>query len=72
MDKPDYTSQTFYLNLPAGNGQGNIPNLLRHLAKNLDAMGDTFEISDIVLHSDQDKDGNEWPYVAVYYSIHKE
>ncbi|MEV0622517.1 hypothetical protein AB0I81_55015 [Nonomuraea sp. NPDC050404] len=70
-DKPGFQAQHFSLNNPRGDGQGDVPNLLRRLAAALEEMGDV-EIRDLVLHNDMDEDGDSWPYVTVYFDVVKD
>lgn len=60
-----YTSKHFSLSLPRGDGQSNVADLLRHLAKELDESA-PLKILDIVFQSEMDDDGNEWPSFTVY------
>ncbi|MEV4124665.1 hypothetical protein [Nocardia sp. NPDC049707] len=50
---------------PQGEGQANVPNLLRTVADSLEELGDV-SVSDLVLHSETTADG-EWPSITVYY-----
>jgi len=63
---PEYASKHFSLSLPHKKGQDNVPNLLRHLANQLEA-GKVTDISDIVFHNESDDDGVSWPSFTVYY-----
>lgn len=50
---------------PKGEGQANMPILLRAVADSLEGLGDVL-VSDLVLHSETTADG-EWPSITVYY-----
>ncbi|MEV0227894.1 hypothetical protein [Nonomuraea sp. NPDC050786] len=65
-DQLGFQTRHFSLNNPQGEGQDDVPNLLRRLASTLEEMG-RIEIRDLVLHDDTDDEGNPWPYVTVYY-----
>lgn len=62
----EYVINHFSLSLPNGEGQGNVPELLRHLAAQLDTMKGA-EIMDITFHPENDENGNDWPSFTVYY-----
>lgn len=62
-----HTTKHFSLSLPQGEGQDNIPDLLRHLAKTIEDE-QTINIRDIVFHNEIDSEGNEWPHFTIYYN----
>jgi hypothetical protein len=62
-----WTIEHFSQANPAGEGQANVPNLLRRVATSLDALGD-IEVQDVVLHSEIDDDGQPSPSITVYFS----
>lgn len=66
MDE-SYKVYHFGLALPSGEGQDNVPDLLRHLAGTLDKMDENIEILDIVFSNEIDSDGNDSPSFTVYY-----
>jgi len=50
----------------AGRGQGDVPALLRRVAKSISTLGPV-TIQDIAFHNEMDDDGNDCPYITVYY-----
>ncbi|MDB5168993.1 MAG: hypothetical protein JWO41_349 [Candidatus Saccharibacteria bacterium] len=60
-----YPAKHFSLSLPRGEGQDNIPELLKQLAKELEAV-DGMEVMDIVFRNEIDEDGVDWPSFTVY------
>lgn len=61
----DWTAHHFAQANPAGQGQGDVPALLRRVADTIDELGE-IEILDLVLHSEITADG-AWPSIMVYY-----
>ncbi|MGP3958224.1 hypothetical protein ACTWPT_19630 [Nonomuraea sp. 3N208] len=70
-DQLGFQARHFSLNNPRGEGQDDVPNLLRRLASTLEEMG-RIEIRDLVLHNDTDDDGDPWPFVTVYFDYVQE
>ncbi len=62
----DYTCKTFSLGLPKGEGQGSVPNLLKHLSNTLEKMD--IDVIDMVYSMELDDDGDDWPVFTVYYN----
>jgi hypothetical protein len=66
MDEPTaWTIEHFSLANPRGQGQGNVPLLLRRIADVIEEFG-TAEIQDLVLHADVNEFG-DWPSITVYF-----
>ena len=66
MNEPAaWTIEHFSLANPQGQGQGNVPLLLRRLADVIDELG-AAEIQDLVLHGDANEFG-DWPSITVYF-----
>lgn len=63
----EYTCYHFSINLRAGDGQDNVPNLLRHLANSLEKH-EYESIQDIVFHNEIDEDGEDYPSFTAYYT----
>lgn len=70
-DRIGYQTQQFSLNNPKGEGQEDVPTLLRRLAATLEEMGD-IEIRDLVFHPDTDDEGDSWPFMTVYFTYEPE
>lgn len=51
---------------PVGEGQADVPSLLRRVAASIERLGDA-EVHDIVFHADTDDDGDGYPSVTVYF-----
>lgn len=51
---------------PAGEGQGDVPALLRRVAASVEQLR-AAEIQDIVFHADSDDEGDPWPSMTVYF-----
>jgi len=68
MKNEEYTCKHFSIALPQGNGQANVPNLLRHLADALDRDTLHADILDIVFRDEIDVNGQSSPSFTVYYS----
>jgi len=49
----------------AGDGQGDVPALLRRVADAIEALG-AIEIQDLVMHSEITENGG-WPSITVYF-----
>ncbi|KAB1932607.1 hypothetical protein F8271_25155 [Micromonospora sp. ALFpr18c] len=66
----DWTCNYFLLSLPAGEDQGSVPNLLRHLAQSIEKLheGAGAEILGITYSDDEVNDYGTWPNMTVYYS----
>jgi hypothetical protein len=66
MDKPaTWTAEHFSLANPRGDGQGDVPLLLRRVADVLEERG-AVEIQDLVLHNEVNESGG-WPSITVYF-----
>lgn len=65
-DQVGYRTRHFSLNNPRGEGQEDVPMLLRRLAATLEEMGN-IEIRDVVFHADTDDEGDSWPFMTVYF-----
>lgn len=63
----EYTCYHFSVSLPAGEGQDNVPNLLKHLAATLEDY-DYESIQDVVFHDETDERGESYPSFTVYYT----
>jgi len=50
---------------PAGQGQGDVPALLRRVADSVDALGEV-EVQDLVMHTEITEDGS-WHSLTVYF-----
>ena len=66
MGEPrSWTAEHFSLANPLGQGQGDVPLLLRRVAEAIEALGEV-EIQDLLLHTEVNEFGN-WPSVTVYF-----
>lgn len=66
MDKAAaWTAEHFSLANAVGDGQGDVPLLLRRVADALEERG-AAQIQDLVLHHEVNEFGN-WPSVTVYF-----
>ena len=65
IPNPSWTAKHFSQANPRGRGQGNVPRLLRCVAKTLADLGE-IEVQDLVMHTEITPDG-AWPSVTVYY-----
>jgi hypothetical protein len=70
-DRVGYQTQHFSLNNPKGEGQEDVPTLLRRLAATLEQMG-SIEVRDLVFHADTDDEGDSWPFMTVYFDYEPE
>lgn len=61
-----FTTSHFSQANPRGEGQGNVPALLRRVAETIEDLGNA-QVSDLVLHSEITSDGENWPSLTVYY-----
>lgn len=52
---------------PKGRDQGNVPKLLRRVAKTIAERGD-IDVQDITFHTELDDDAEWWPSLTVYYT----
>ncbi|GGO68016.1 hypothetical protein [Nonomuraea cavernae] len=66
-----YQTHHFSLANPQGEGQEDVPTLLRRVADTLDGLG-AIEIRDLILHTDLDDEGTSWPSVTVYFDYDEE
>ncbi len=60
-----WTIEHFSLASPKGQGQGNVPLLLRRVADVIEEFG-TGQIQDLVLHTEVNEFG-DWPSITVYF-----
>jgi len=60
-----WTVEHFSLANPKGQGQGDVPLLLRRAADAIEELG-TAEIQDLVLHTEATEFG-DWPSITVYF-----
>jgi hypothetical protein len=51
---------------PAGDGQADVPALLRRVAASIEQLQPA-EIQDIVFHAESDDEGDAWPSMTVYF-----
>jgi hypothetical protein len=66
MDEPaSLTAEHFSLANPSGQGQGDVPLLLRRAAEAIEAFG-AAKIQDLVLHIEVNEFGN-WPSITIYF-----
>jgi hypothetical protein len=66
MGEPtSWTAEHFSLANPLGQGQGDVPLLLRRVAEVIEAFGEV-EIQDLLLHTEVNEFGN-WHSVTVYF-----
>lgn len=63
--KDRWTANHFAQANPAGEGQGDVPALLRRVAESIAELGDV-EILDLVMHNEITAEG-AWPSLVVYY-----
>jgi hypothetical protein len=64
-ERTTWTVEHFSQANPAGEGQGDVPALLRRVADSIDALGKV-EVQDLVLHTEVTEDGG-WPWLTVYF-----
>jgi hypothetical protein len=60
-----WQAEHFSLANPRGEGQGDVPLLLRRAAAVIERYGPV-EVADLILHTDVNEFGN-WPSVTVYF-----
>lgn len=65
-DSGDWTAHHFSQANPAGQGQGDVPALLRRVADTIEGLG-VVEIMDLVMHNEITAEG-DWPSIIVYYN----
>jgi hypothetical protein len=65
--KDHFTINHFSLGLPAGEGQSDVMQLLRHLATTIESMEEKIEVQDLVFTNHLDNDGQDWPSFTIYY-----
>ncbi len=61
-----WTVEHFSQANPAGDGQENVPALMRRVADSIDGLG-VVHVQDVVFHSELDDDGRDWPTMTVYF-----
>jgi hypothetical protein len=64
-DRRPWTAEHFSQANPAGEGQGDVPALLRRAADSIDALGEV-NVQDLVLHNEVTESG-DWPSLTVYF-----
>jgi hypothetical protein len=64
-DQRSWTVEHFSQANPVGEGQGDVPALLRRVADSIDALGEV-EVQDLVLHTEVAESG-AWPSLTVYF-----
>lgn len=52
---------------PVGDGQGDVPALLRRVAASIEQLGDDVEVQDVVFHDEQDDERDSVPSMTVYF-----
>lgn len=66
-EKPgEYTINHFSQSNPKGQGQDNVPSLLRRVAETIEEAG-RITVQDLVLHNEITEEGDDWPSLTVYY-----
>ncbi len=66
MTSTEYHALHFSQANPAGPGQGDIPTLLRTVARSIEDLG-AITVTDLILHNEVTADG-DWPSITVYYN----
>ncbi len=66
VSTPRYQIFHFSQSNPAGEGQEDLPRLLRTIADTIEGLG-AVTVQDLVLHDDPTADG-PWPSITVYYT----
>lgn len=61
----NWTAAHFSKSNPAGEGQDDIPALLRSVADSVETLGD-IRVMDVVFHNEITAEG-DWPSMTVYY-----
>jgi len=64
-DQRSWTVEHFSQANPVGEGQGDVPALLRRAADSIDALGEV-EVQDLLLHIEVAESGG-WPSLTVYF-----
>jgi hypothetical protein len=64
-NRATWTVEHFSQANPAGEGQGDVPALLRRVADSIAALGEV-EVQDLVLHTEVTEDG-DWHSLTVYF-----
>jgi hypothetical protein len=64
-ERTSWTVEHFSQANPAGEGQGDVPALLRRVADSIDALGQV-EVQDLVLHTEVTENG-DWHSLTVYF-----
>ncbi|MFR9750980.1 hypothetical protein ACL02S_08080 [Nocardia sp. 004] len=65
MGRQEYTTLHFSQSNPLGEGQADVPKLLKTVAATLQDLGD-ITVTDLILHNEITADG-DWPSITVYY-----
>lgn len=61
-----WTVEHFSQANPSGDGQGDVPALLRRVADSIEALGPA-EVQDVVFHGELDDEGGDRPTMTVYF-----
>lgn len=64
-ERTSWTIEHFSQANPAGQGQGDVPALLRRVAASIEALGEV-DVQDLVLHTEVTQDG-AWHSLTVYF-----
>lgn len=64
-ERTSWTVEHFSQANPAGDGQGDLPVLLRRVADSIEALG-AIEVQDLVMHSEITENGG-WPSLTIYF-----
>ncbi|MEU4477080.1 hypothetical protein AB0F68_03280 [Micromonospora sp. NPDC023966] len=66
-------SSCFYysIGLPLGEGQDDVPALLRHVAKSIEDLAEhgTVDVAGLMYSNDEVNEYGEWPCVTVFYTL---
>jgi hypothetical protein len=63
--RTSWTIEHFSQANPAGQGQANVPALLRRVADSIEALGEV-DVQDLLLHTEVTEDG-DWHSMTVYF-----
>jgi hypothetical protein len=63
--RTSWTIEHFSQANPAGQGQANVPALLRRVADSIEALGEV-DVQDLILHTEVTEDG-DWHSMTVYF-----
>ncbi|MEH0935908.1 hypothetical protein [Micromonospora psammae] len=67
----DSSCYYYSIGLPLGEGQDDVPALLRHVASSIDELAKygTVDISGLMYSNDEVNEYGEWPRVTVFYTL---